>query len=194
MFVVIENGNIFTPQSVGKAADTGDFGPLANVNRARFKRCVVWMLLRMNVERHWAMNPNVSLIKGVVYVASASKTSKTRWCKKIREGMVIVRILDGIVRNRYANDPGKLAAWISASHVEKAPRKRRHQRHNAKTFPIHWDYDSGLGVMHDHSVPSGRVRQFGGAAIHDGAGVWNCGTFARARGSHLVDIRVLEPE
>ncbi|MBK9215844.1 MAG: hypothetical protein IPM59_09635 [Chloracidobacterium sp.] len=32
--------------------------------------------------------------------------------------------LDGIVRNVYANDPGKLAAWISASHVEKAPKKQ----------------------------------------------------------------------
>lgn len=43
---------------------------------------------------------------------------------KVREGMVIVRILDGIVKNKYANDPGKLAAWISASHVEKAPKKK----------------------------------------------------------------------
>jgi|GEM_PF-1481838 len=43
---------------------------------------------------------------------------------KVREGMVIVRVLDGIVKNRYANDPGKLAAWISASHVEKAPKKK----------------------------------------------------------------------
>ncbi len=42
---------------------------------------------------------------------------------KIREGMIIVRVLDGIVKNKYANDPGKLAAWISASHVEKAPKK-----------------------------------------------------------------------
>ncbi len=42
---------------------------------------------------------------------------------KVRQGMIIVRILDGIVKNRYANDPGKLAAWISASHVEKAPKK-----------------------------------------------------------------------
>ena len=40
---------------------------------------------------------------------------------KIRQGMIIVRTLDGIVRNRYANDPGKLAAWLSASHVKKAP-------------------------------------------------------------------------
>lgn len=43
---------------------------------------------------------------------------------KVRSGMIIVRVLDGIVKNRYANDPGKLAAWISASHVEKAPKKK----------------------------------------------------------------------
>lgn len=43
---------------------------------------------------------------------------------KIREGMVIVRILDGILRNKYANNPGKLAAWLSASHVEKPPKKK----------------------------------------------------------------------
>lgn len=40
---------------------------------------------------------------------------------KIRQGMIIVRTLDAIVRNIYANNPGKLAAWLSASHVKKAP-------------------------------------------------------------------------
>lgn len=53
------------------------------------------------------------------HVAATADTSA-----KVREGMVIVRILDGIVKNKYANDPGKLAAWISASHVEKAPKKK----------------------------------------------------------------------
>jgi hypothetical protein len=43
---------------------------------------------------------------------------------KISQGMVKVRVLDGIVRNKYAADPGKLAAWLSASHVEKAPKKK----------------------------------------------------------------------
>ncbi len=38
--------------------------------------------------------------------------------------MVAKRILDGVVQNKYNNDPGKLAAWISASHVEKAPKKK----------------------------------------------------------------------
>jgi hypothetical protein len=31
---------------------------------------------------------------------------------------------DAIVQNKYADNPGKLAAWISASHVEKAPKKK----------------------------------------------------------------------
>lgn len=42
----------------------------------------------------------------------------------IREGMVIVRTLDGVVKNIYANNPGKLAAWASASHVEKPPKAK----------------------------------------------------------------------
>lgn len=53
------------------------------------------------------------------HVAATADTSS-----KIRQGMVIVRVLDSIVKNKYANDPGKLAAWISASHVEKAPKKK----------------------------------------------------------------------
>jgi hypothetical protein len=40
-----------------------------------------------------------------------------------RRGMVARRILDGVVKNKYANDVGKLAAWLSASHIEKAPKK-----------------------------------------------------------------------
>ncbi len=32
--------------------------------------------------------------------------------------------IDGTVRNVYKNDVGKLAAWSSASHVEKAPKKK----------------------------------------------------------------------
>ncbi|MEP6788869.1 MAG: hypothetical protein ABJB40_10590 [Acidobacteriota bacterium] len=52
-------------------------------------------------------------------VAATADTSA-----KIREGMVMVRILDGIVKNKYSADPGKLAAWLSASHVEKAPKKK----------------------------------------------------------------------
>lgn len=42
----------------------------------------------------------------------------------IRRGMVARRILDGIVRNVYKHNTGKTAAWTSASHVEKPPKKK----------------------------------------------------------------------
>lgn len=43
----------------------------------------------------------------------------------VREGMIKVRVLDAVVRNKYHNNPGKLAAWTSASHVEKPPKKKK---------------------------------------------------------------------
>lgn len=45
----------------------------------------------------------------------------------IRRGMIAVRILDGVVKAKYRNNVGKLAAWTSASHLE---------RTTAKTAPI----------------------------------------------------------
>jgi hypothetical protein len=42
----------------------------------------------------------------------------------IERGMRIVRELDAIMRNLYEDNPGKLAAWLSASRVERAPRRR----------------------------------------------------------------------
>lgn len=53
------------------------------------------------------------------HVAATADTSA-----KIREGMIAKRILDGVVQNKYNNDPGKPAAWLSASHTEKAPKKK----------------------------------------------------------------------
>ncbi len=41
----------------------------------------------------------------------------------IRRGMIAHRILKGVVGNKYRNDVGKLAAWLSASHIERAPKK-----------------------------------------------------------------------
>ena len=42
----------------------------------------------------------------------------------IGDGMKLTRTLKRLVRNKYAGDPGKIAAWESASHVEKAPEKK----------------------------------------------------------------------
>lgn len=44
--------------------------------------------------------------------------------ENIRQMMIAIRILDQVMRNIYAANPGKLAAWISASHVERPPKKK----------------------------------------------------------------------
>jgi len=41
----------------------------------------------------------------------------------VATAMQILRTMDRIVKQKYANNPGKLAAWASASTVEKAPQK-----------------------------------------------------------------------
>ena len=40
-------------------------------------------------------------------------------------GNEAVRRADAIVRNKYANNPGVLAEWTSASHIERAPRRAK---------------------------------------------------------------------
>jgi len=42
---------------------------------------------------------------------------------KVSRGIEIVRKLDPIVRNKYADNPAVLAEWTSASHTERAPRR-----------------------------------------------------------------------
>jgi hypothetical protein len=42
----------------------------------------------------------------------------------IERGSVLVRKLDTIVRNKYANNSAVLAEWTSKSHTERAPRKK----------------------------------------------------------------------
>jgi hypothetical protein len=41
----------------------------------------------------------------------------------LERGVNIVRELDAIMRNRLATDPASLAAWLSASHTERSPRR-----------------------------------------------------------------------
>jgi hypothetical protein len=43
----------------------------------------------------------------------------------IARGMDLLRKLDAIVRNKYANNPGVLAEWTTASHVERAPKRAK---------------------------------------------------------------------
>lgn len=40
----------------------------------------------------------------------------------IRRGMKALRVLDGVVKNKYRSNVGKLAAWATASHIERPPK------------------------------------------------------------------------
>jgi hypothetical protein len=51
----------------------------------------------------------------------------------IERGNEIVRKLDAIVRNKYANNPAVLAEWTSASHTERAPRRAKPEQPAAPT-------------------------------------------------------------
>jgi hypothetical protein len=42
----------------------------------------------------------------------------------IADGLVIVKKLDAIVRNKYADDAATLAEWTSTSHTERSPKKK----------------------------------------------------------------------
>ena len=42
----------------------------------------------------------------------------------VRRGMIARRILEGVVKNKYADNSQKLAAWTVASHLERAPKAK----------------------------------------------------------------------
>ena len=43
----------------------------------------------------------------------------------LARGVEIVRKLTGLIKVRYANNPGKLAEWTAASHIQRPPRRAR---------------------------------------------------------------------
>jgi len=44
---------------------------------------------------------------------------------KVDEGVAVLNKLEAIMRNKYASNPAILAEWTSASHVERAPRRKK---------------------------------------------------------------------
>jgi hypothetical protein len=53
----------------------------------------------------------------------------------IERRMQIVRQLDPIMRNLFEDEPGKLAAWLSAAHVERAPHRKKQQQQPSPQQP-----------------------------------------------------------
>lgn len=44
---------------------------------------------------------------------------------KVENGIATLNKISAIMRNKYANDPATLAEWTTASHIERAPRRKR---------------------------------------------------------------------
>lgn len=64
-------------------------------------------------------------LEAAVAAAGAAEQSKigstASFAPQIKEGMIIVRRLDPIVKMKYGNDAAAMAAWTFAKHVERAP-------------------------------------------------------------------------
>ena len=58
--------------------------------------------------------------------------SKAEIGEQVREGMIIRRQLDVVVRNTYKNNAAKLVAWESAQHIEHSKKKKEK---SAETAP-----------------------------------------------------------
>jgi hypothetical protein len=61
---------------------------------------------------------NQKIQKREVHIAATAAIDSV-----IERGVNAVRELDAIMRNKYADDPASLAAWLSASHTQRAPRQ-----------------------------------------------------------------------
>lgn len=56
----------------------------------------------------------------------SARVSATRGVKiAVKQGVSVVRRLDAIVRNKFADDSATLAEWERATHVERAPRRAK---------------------------------------------------------------------
>jgi hypothetical protein len=68
--------------------------------------------------------------------STESRVTSTASVKRLlRECADIVRELDPVMRNLFADDPAVLAAWESANHVERASRRAKSNGQPAQTVP-----------------------------------------------------------
>ena len=103
----------------GARAFVSDAGPLKN-------QFIEWELPGAFLENlgaaiesfeHSVNSKNLSQSKSVAATAAIDEANKN--------GKQVVSDLAAIVRNKFRDDPATLAAWESASHVERAPRKKK---------------------------------------------------------------------
>ncbi|MDX6694418.1 MAG: hypothetical protein QOF02_2021 [Blastocatellia bacterium] len=75
------------------------------------------------------LNDDIEAFEAAVAAQEAGRRERVTATAAIDEvierGMQIVRRLDAIVRNVLRDQPAKLAAWESARHVERAPKRKK---------------------------------------------------------------------
>jgi hypothetical protein len=78
------------------------------------------------------LNADIENFERAVVVQSRSTDAHVAATEAIDEGLErggdLVRQLDAVVRNKFRGDRAMLAAWTSASHVERAPRRKQAQQ------------------------------------------------------------------
>jgi hypothetical protein len=67
--------------------------------------------------------------------SAAQVASTAALAAAVEQGLVAVRELDVIVRNVFAGNDAELAAWESASHVERAPRRAEEEEEESPAEP-----------------------------------------------------------
>jgi hypothetical protein len=67
--------------------------------------------------------------------AAARVTATAALAEAVQEGLAAVRELDAIVRNVYKDNEAELAAWESARHVARAPRRAEKEAPPAQPAP-----------------------------------------------------------
>jgi len=54
-----------------------------------------------------------------------STSARSEIERSVEAGVRAVRTLDAIIKNKYSNNSGVIAEWLSASHTERSPRRQR---------------------------------------------------------------------
>jgi hypothetical protein len=103
------------------AATARDFVAKFNEHRDKFKRhgLKVEIVERLNED----VTAFESLLSAQAAAGGLSSGAKAMITVKVDEALQAFKRIDPVIRNVYEDNPGKLAAWLTASHVQRAPKR-----------------------------------------------------------------------
>jgi len=75
------------------------------------------------------LNDDIALLETAISEQASGKgdyiAARAEIERSVEAGVSAVRKLDAIMKNKYPNNSGVLAEWLSASHTERSPRRKR---------------------------------------------------------------------